>query len=363
MMMTPIKSSSPALPDVRPAPQAGCFVSGLSISCESQGTCNSLAFGTVTAGPSSTLVSWLRRSRSPRGHAVMSEHHSIKALLCRDAGMPQRNDILTPLSFYAVALQHNSGHGALMRTLTLVTQKGGTGKTTLATSLAVAAMEAGETVALFDLDPQRSLVGWGGKREKAKARAEKAENADLAARLDAPHVQQFPMNRVAEMPALIRGLKGFSLIILDTPGADTTATHLAMEAATLCLVPMRPTRIEADAVMPTVQALLRGKNPFAFILNQCSTIPNNNRAAEMAAGLRSLGVLAEPLICQRADYQDAYAVGQGVTEYAPKSKAAEEMRALWLSVDELAQEQALLPAAKKVVGYSNGPTERFRRRR
>jgi chromosome partitioning protein len=75
-----------------------------------------------------------------------------------------------PLSCYAVALQHNFSHGAPMRTLTLVTQKGGTGKTTLATSLAVAAMEAGETVALFDLDPQRSLVGWGDKREKAKTR-------------------------------------------------------------------------------------------------------------------------------------------------------------------------------------------------
>jgi chromosome partitioning protein len=70
----------------------------------------------------------------------------------------------------------------------------------------------------------------------------------------------------------------------------------------------------------------------------------------MAAGLRSLGVLAEPLICQRADYQDAYAVGQGVREYAPKSKAAEEMRALWLSVAALAPKRALLPAAKKVVG-------------
>ena len=46
-----------------------------------------------------------------------------------------------------------------MRTITLVTQKGGTGKTTLAASLALAAMEAGETVALFDLDPQKSLVG------------------------------------------------------------------------------------------------------------------------------------------------------------------------------------------------------------
>jgi hypothetical protein len=43
---------------VRPAPQAGCFVSRLSISCESQATCDSFAFGTVAAAPSSTLVSW-----------------------------------------------------------------------------------------------------------------------------------------------------------------------------------------------------------------------------------------------------------------------------------------------------------------
>ena len=69
--------------------------------------------------------------------------------------------------------------------------------------------------------------------------------------------------------------------------------------------------------------------PFAFVLSQCSTIPRNSRAAEMAAGLRTLGVLAEPFICQRADYQDAYAAGQGVTERDPNGKAAQEMRDLW----------------------------------
>ncbi|KOX59069.1 MAG: ParA family protein [Methylobacterium sp.] len=237
-----------------------------------------------------------------------------------------------------------------MRTITLVTQKGGTGKTTLATSLAVAAIETGETVALFDLDLQKSSVGWGDKREKAKVRAEKGGDTDLAAKLGGPHIQQFPLNRLAEMPTLLKGLKGFSLVILDTPGADTTATHIAMDAATLCLVPMRPTRIEAEAVLPTVQALMRGKNPFAFILNQCSTIPNNNRAGEMAAGLRTMGVLADPLICQRADYQDAYAVGLGVTEYATKGKAAEEIRALWRSVDELAKAPAAT-TTNKAVGF------------
>src|SRR4051794_11123206 len=53
MMMTPIKSSSPALPDVRPAPQAGCFVSRLYASYESRVACDSFAFGTVMVAPSS----------------------------------------------------------------------------------------------------------------------------------------------------------------------------------------------------------------------------------------------------------------------------------------------------------------------
>jgi chromosome partitioning protein len=49
----------------------------------------------------------------------------------------------------------------------------------------------------------------------------------------------------------------------------------------------------------------------------------------MAAGLEALGVLAEPVIAQRADHQDAFAAGQGVTEYAAAGKAADEIRALW----------------------------------
>ncbi|WP_348649368.1 hypothetical protein [Methylobacterium aquaticum] len=45
------------------------------------------------------------------------------------------------------------------------------------------------------------------------------------------------------------------------------------------------------------------------------------------------GVLAEPPLAQRADHQDAIAAGQGVTEFAPDGKAAEEIRALWAWVD------------------------------
>lgn len=201
-----------------------------------------------------------------------------------------------------------------MRIITLVTQKGGTGKTTIATSLAVAAHDVGEKVLALDLDPQGSLNAWGNLREA-----------------DFPHVELVPANIVADLPKLLEGVKaqGFTLTILDTAGADNPTTHLAMQAADLCLVPLRPTSIDGNAVMPTTQALQRLSKPFAFVLSQCSTIPRNSRAAEMAAGLRTLGVLAEPFICQRADYQDAYAAGQGVTERDPNGKAAQEMRDLW----------------------------------
>ncbi len=58
MMMTPIYHRSPALPDVRPAPQAGCFVSRLDVSYESQITLRHRAFGTVALAPSSAPFEW-----------------------------------------------------------------------------------------------------------------------------------------------------------------------------------------------------------------------------------------------------------------------------------------------------------------
>ena len=52
-----------------------------------------------------------------------------------------------------------------MRVVALVNQKGGSGKSTLAACLAVAAQEAGERVFLIDMDPQKSLLKWGHRRQ------------------------------------------------------------------------------------------------------------------------------------------------------------------------------------------------------
>ena len=78
-----------------------------------------------------------------------------------------------------------------MRIITLVTQKGGTGKTTLAASLAVAAHEAGEKVLALDLDPQGSLATWGDIRDA-----------------DAPHIEPIPAAKVADLATLISSVEG-----------------------------------------------------------------------------------------------------------------------------------------------------------
>ena len=205
-----------------------------------------------------------------------------------------------------------------MRTLALVTQKGGAGKTTLAACLAVVAAEAGERVIALDLDPQGSLAAWGDDRTA-----------------DAPAVDSLPAEKVAQLPQVLAALakQGYTLAILDCAGIASTATNLAIKAADLCLIPTRPTRLDIRATKPTIEALMGLKRPFSFVLNQCPPSTRGSRASEAAMGLQLMGSLVEPKMCQRADFQDALAAGQGVTEYAPSSKAAEEVRQLWQNIN------------------------------
>jgi chromosome partitioning protein len=206
-----------------------------------------------------------------------------------------------------------------MITVSFVTQKGGAGKTTMAASMAVAAAAAGEKVIAFDLDPQGSLASWGERR--------KGEGPSF----DNLTVEPFPPGKVKELAAILAALerKGFTVAILDTAGVDNATSHVAMQAADLCLMPARPSRLDIEASTATLRAVVRMGKKVAFVLNQCPTTPRSSRSLEAAAGLRMLGVLADPLMTARADFQDAMAAGLGVTEYAPDGKAAQEAVALW----------------------------------
>lgn len=200
-----------------------------------------------------------------------------------------------------------------MRTIALVSQKGGVGKTSLATSLAVAALESGLRTYLIDLDPQRSAHEWGARRKRG--------GSLTVAALDKPE----------RLPAVLAELRaqGVGLAILDCPGAFDTANKIAMQSVDLSLIPTRPAPLDIQASRKTVRALNAMGKAFAFVLNQCPPQPRNPRAKSAAMGLAMFGALAEPFILSRADYQDASGKGEGVTEWDPASRAAGEIRSLW----------------------------------
>jgi chromosome partitioning protein len=203
-----------------------------------------------------------------------------------------------------------------MRSIALMTHKGGSGKTTLAASLAVAAAGTGEKVIAFDFDVQGSLTRWARRRPG-----------------NAPHkiaIEPFETARLGRLSATLRRLDdaGFTLAIFDTPGTDSEDVRTVAETADLCLLPARPTVLDVEATVDTFRAALTRHNA-AFVLNQCPPTPRSPRALDAAHMLSQLGVLAEPMIAARIDYQDAIAAGLGVTEHAEGGRAALEIMALW----------------------------------
>lgn len=197
-----------------------------------------------------------------------------------------------------------------MKVIALVTAKGGSGKSTLAANLAVAAEATGERVFLLELDRQGTLARWIERRSAATPAFDRISSASALA------------------PALATlDKQGFTLVVLDTAGHDSALATAAIQAADLCLVPTRPTPADLEATQPTLEAIQSTRRKFAFVLNQ--TPVRSSRLKEAAAGLKVLGILAEPSIAQRNDYQDALGQGLGVTEFNPSGKAAAELAALW----------------------------------
>ncbi len=200
-----------------------------------------------------------------------------------------------------------------MRTIAFVSQKGGCGKSTLAACLAVAAKEAGERVFVLDMDPKKSVVRWGSKRN----------DPDLP-------VEAVPS---ARLPAALTALskRNMSLVIVDTPVLESPRSLAAIKAADLCIVPARPATFDIWASEVTGRKLKLMDKEFIFLLNQCPPAAAS-RGQESIAALEAVGSLLRPHIAARADFLEAARTGKGVTEVDPKGAAAQEMRDLWMDL-------------------------------
>lgn len=196
---------------------------------------------------------------------------------------------------------------------TLTTQKGGAGKTTLATSLAVAAVDAGLQVLIIDTDPQESAVKWWERRD-----------------IEQPSLIKLKPHEVSEGIELAEK-QGFDLVVIDTAGRESLQDNQSILQATFCIVPCQPSVADIESVYPTVELLKRAGKPYAFVLTRCPAVGQDQASAR--EGLSALGLVAKPVTVERKAYKLAFATGEGVTEFDPKDKAAGEMKVLfkWIS--------------------------------
>jgi chromosome partitioning protein len=164
------------------------------------------------------------------------------------------------------------------------------------------------------MDPQKSLIKWGYRRNDK----------------DLPVEAVSPAKLVNVLASLARN--HIDLVIIDTPASDSPAADAAMACADLSIIPARPTIFDIWSSETTRGRLKTLGKDYAFVLTQCSPMPESARVRDGATALEAMGGLLQPFICARVDYQEAAREGMGVTEIAPHGKAADEMRQLWSSV-------------------------------
>jgi chromosome partitioning protein len=220
-----------------------------------------------------------------------------------------------------------------MHTVVVGTQKGGSGKSTLTSGLAVAAMQSGQRVGLIETDSQGTVSKWSRRRDNRE-----------------PSVARANTEQELQRALLLHKRRGITLTVIDTAPTDNALSMRAFQMADLCLIPARPSPADIEAALPTLKAIREFGKPFAFVLNQAPA--RSFRLSEAALALNAVGALALPYIVQRNDHQDALGAGLGVTEFAPDGKAADEIRALWrwvwdrVTAESLDHEQTRITATR-----------------
>jgi chromosome partitioning protein len=197
-----------------------------------------------------------------------------------------------------------------MDILTIASQKGGTGKSTLTAHVAVAAAHAGAgPVAVVDTDPQGSLAAWWNQR---------AAETPLFAAVD--------VGRLTEhMTALQR--EGVNLVVLDTPPALLDTIRAAIGVADVVLIPARPSPHDLRAVGVIVEMAEAASTPFAFVVNGAT--PRTTIALQAVQALAQHGPVAPVILHQRIDFAGSMVDGRTVGEVNPSSRSAQEITDLW----------------------------------
>jgi len=206
----------------------------------------------------------------------------------------------------------------------LISQKGGAGKSTLARQLAVLAGESGASV-LIDRDPQETSTKWWQRRQGLQPLPERPDLLDLNG---------------SDLSAATKALaKRSGVVFVDTRPAVAEPEAEAARVADLVIVPVRPSSDDLEAVGETLKILRRLDKRAVVIVNAAK---NEMRARDARAALSRYPVPVCPThIGDRAVYLDAALEGRGIGEMrgAAARDAHSELHAVWTWIQEMTHEQ------------------------
>lgn len=197
-----------------------------------------------------------------------------------------------------------------MWVLTFTSQKGGSGKTTLAGHVAVAAERAGfGPVAVLDADPQGSLSDWWNERLS-----------------EVPVFTHTYVSRLEQDVDLMRS-QGIKLLVIDTPPAITETIERVVAVSDLVVIPTRPSPHDLRAAGATIEIVERLAKPLVFVVNGAT--PRARITGEAAIVLSQHGTVAPVTVHQRTDFAASMIDGRTVMEVDANSRSADEIARLW----------------------------------
>jgi chromosome partitioning protein len=198
-----------------------------------------------------------------------------------------------------------------MRVVAIIGQKGGSGKTTTALGLAVAASLAGRAAVVIDLDAQASAANWSDRRGA-----------------DTPAVVSCQVSRLQHvLDAAAQG--GADLAIIDTPGKSTDTLIAAARAADFVLMPILPQLFDIETLGSLKDVLTLAGNPRAVVMVNRAPIQGKRHTETLEAATAQGFEVCPVVLFTRAAHGDAGNIGQSAAEFEPDSKAAQEMASLY----------------------------------
>jgi len=211
--------------------------------------------------------------------------------------------------------------------ISLLNQKGGVGKTTLAVHLATALAQRNKKILLVDADPQGSSLDWSLSRSED----------------DAALISVIGMPKAIIHKELPKISTDFDFVVIDGAPRVYEVARSAIVASDLVLIPVQPSPYDIWAAKEIVDLI---KELTHFKENLKAAFVINRKIVNSAIGRDVVETLAEyeiPVlkshICQRVSFAESAAIGSTVLETGAENQASQEIEALTKEIMELMENE------------------------